>query len=352
MKMLSSKVKITLALFAVVCLAAQVESQSGRVRSRPTAPQDQDDKDTLKLRVEEILLPVSVRSGDGKLPPHLQRGDIVVLEDGKRQQVTSVMRTPANVLLILDSSGETNFRKDNNVNRDLALKIIDSLSEQDQAAIITYAERVSLICPWTADKQALRHALNWSFRPGIRSNFYDCIEYAAEQVLPKVSGRRSVVMLSDGVDSNGDRRFEEALVAIHHARATVYVASPNAFLLDELKPIAFNPLSWFEMIDPNNRKRLEPIRRYYRDLEAAEVRLKGFAEETGGAVWIPPTRDAFKTVSDKIISEIGTEYVVAYMSERPPRDTGFHPVKVYATRPELQIRTRRGVYSNIAAGSH
>jgi hypothetical protein len=108
-----------------------------------------------------------------------------------------------------------------------------------------------------------------------------------------------------------------------------------------------------------------------RQLEAAEIRLKGLAEETGGAVWNPARRveckpkknlliepperkkgsdDALdcEAVSKRIVEEIGTEYVISYSSERAAGDTKFHTVKVFSTRPEIKIRARRGVYSNAA----
>jgi VWFA-related protein len=173
--------------------------------------------------------------------------------------------------------------------------------------------------------------------------------YAAEEVLPKVSGRRSVVIMTDGVDSFDELDFEKVLTALHRARATVYIVSQNAMLLREIKPRAFNAMSWYEMLDPGNRKRIERLRAYYRQLEAAEITLKGLAEETGGAIWNPGTREEFARLSPQINTEIGTEYLFAYSTERQPNDTRFHAINVYATIPGLQVRSRRGIYANAIA---
>lgn len=333
------------------CAASSAHAQSGRNRATPAPPrnQEKDNSDTLKLRAEEVLLPVSVRSDLGKLPPRLDLSDFIVTEDGKRQYITSVMRTPANVLLILDTSGEVLTYKNINLHRDIALKVIDSLGAEDRAAIITYGDRVSLLSPWTTSKEDLRHALKWKFKPGIRAPFYTSLIYASEEVLPKVSGRRSVVIISDGVESIDATTFEKAFSALHHARATVYVATPIAILLQELKPRAFNALSWYERLDGRARKRIDQMRRYYRQLEAAEVILKGMTEETGGAMWNPLTREQFISSATRIIAEIETEYVIAYSSERPADDTAFHPVKVFPARPGFHVRSRRGIYANLPA---
>jgi VWFA-related protein len=350
------RVKVAFALWLVIAVVAEVQSQSGRNRDKsPARPQNNNnqdlDDDALRLRVEEVLLPVSVRNNLGKLPADLRLSDFIVTEDGKRREVNAVMRTPANILFIIDTSGET-VLKNINLNRDLALKMIEALGSEDRAAIITYGDKVDLVSAWTSDKAALRQALNWKFKPGLQGDFYNSILYAAEEVLPKVSGRRSVVLITDGRDSyerpvieGGTLMFEKALSALHRARATVYIASQIEVLLREIKPRAFNALSWYERLDPSGRKRIDQLRRYYRQLEAAEVSLRGLAEETGGMMWNPGTAEEFGKISNPMVAEIGTECVIAYSSQRPPADTSFHAVKVYGTRPDLFIRFRRGIYA-------
>ncbi len=341
--------KIVTAIAVLVLLAGltnfQAAAQSGR-RPDKTEPDRKDDKDTIKLRSEEILLPVSVRSDTGKLPTYLEPSDLIVSEDGKRQKVTSVMRTPANILIVIDTSGQLMNRKETSLHRELALQIIDSLGEEDHGAIISYADQVSLISDWTRSKEELRRALNWKLKPGIESRFYEALNYAAKEMLPKVIGRRSVVLLSDGVDTDSAHLFNDVLANLHRARATLYAACQNAFVLKELKKIAHNPLAWYEMIDPKMRKRYNTMRKYVRQLEAAEVSLRGLVTETGGALWVPQTQEEYSALTPRIAEEIGSEYVVAYISEREPEDNGFHPVKVYVTRGELKVRTRRGVYPN------
>lgn len=335
-------------LLVAVASTASVGAQSGRNRGQAKPQTHHDDKDTIRLRVEEVLLPVSVHSDLGKLPPNLQKTDFILTEDGKKQAINSVMHTPANILFVLDAGGDSTL-KNLNLNRDLALKMVDSMGPEDKAAVITYSDQVNLLSQWTGDKMALHHALQWDFKPGIRSDFYQSLQYAAEEVLPRVSGRRSVVVISDGVDSFNELDFEKVLTALHHARATAYVISQNEILLRELKPRAFNPLSSYEMLDPIARKRIWALRAYYKQLEAAEITLKGLAEETGGAVWNSGTREEFAKLSPQITTEIGTEYLFAYSTERARDDTKFHAINVYPTRPGLQVRSRRGIYANTTA---
>jgi VWFA-related protein len=342
------------ALCLMLAMAADLSAQSGRLRKQAPVRQHHadDDSDPVRLRVEEVLLAINVRNAFGKLPVDLKRTDFIVTEDGKRHEVNDVMRTPANILFILDNSGEQTV-KNINAHRDLALKMIEALGAEDRAAIITYGDSIQLLSAWTGDKTALRRALDWKFKPGTEADFYNSIIYGCDEVLSKVSGRRSIVMLTDGIDSyekpvaeGATLMFEKALAALHRARATVYVAGPNEILLKALKPEAYNALSWYERLDPMQRKKIDRLRRYYRQLEAAELSLKGLAEETGGAAWLPETREAFVGMSNRMVEEIGTECVIAYSTERAADDASFHAIKVYGTRADISIRFRRGIYAN------
>ena len=363
--------RILLAFSIMLCAASTLSAQSGRNRSTPQ-PRSKDDDTAVRLRVEEVLLTVNVRDREGRPTATLQPSDFIVTEDGKKQHVTSVMQTPANVLLIIDASGNAMGLKDNNLNRDLALKIIDTLGENDRAAIISYGDSVNLLSGWTSDKQELRQALKWKLKPGIESCFLDSLKFASEKLLPQATGRRSVVLLSDGVDSLYKNYFEDALEALHRARAIVYIVCQNARLLKQLKSEAHNPLSWYERLDPKARKRIDEQRRYYRQVQAAQAMLEGIAAGTGGLMVNLKSRVRCKeaqmgiflkkdgpkddegefdceSIKKSIAAEIGSEVVIAYSSERRLEEEDFHLIKVFSTRVGTEVRARWGVYSDIAA---
>ncbi|MEW6209443.1 MAG: VWA domain-containing protein [Acidobacteriota bacterium] len=336
------KLKTTIALVFCLLLSMIVSAQSGRVRDRAKSSQKDD---VLRLRAEEVLLTVSVRSFNGKLPSHLDPRDFIVAEDDRRQHITAIQRTPANALLILDTSGELPQVKTINQNREAALKIIEGLASEDSAAIVTYSDKVELISAWTKDHAELRRALDWKFRPGLKARLYDSLLFASEEVLPKAGGRRSIVLITDGVDTFNPSAFSEAVKALHRARATVYIVSLSALIMNEINPRAFNPLSWYEKLDPQARLRIERLRAYAAQIKAADSILKRLVEETGGAMWTPTTMDEFRDINNRVIEEMGTEYVIAYSTDRKPDDESFHLVKVYPTHHDITVRARRGVYA-------
>jgi hypothetical protein len=140
--------------------------------------------------------------------------------------------------------------------------------------------------------------------------------------------------------------LHEALAALHRARATVYVVSLAAVVLEEIKPRAYNSLSWYEMLDPRKRALIQKLRAYASRMKAGEIALNRFVEETGGALWNPPTFDDLMKINYRVLEEIGTEYLIAYSSDRKPDDKEFHLVRVFPTSRNLVVRARRGVYAN------
>src|SRR5438445_429406 len=119
---------------------------------------------------------------------------------------------------------------------------------------------LGLIIALSSQVQPQSGRLRGQSKPPQHHDEKETIRLRAEEVLPKVVGRKSVVVVTDGIDSFDELDFEAVLTKLHRSRATVYVVSQNEMLLRELKPRAFNPLSWYEMIDPAARKRIEKLR--------------------------------------------------------------------------------------------
>ena len=73
----------------------------------PTPPPE----DPIKISTEEVHLNVTAQSDAGKFIPTLTANDLLVVEEGDPQTITSIKKVPANVLLLLDMGSELNFVK-------------------------------------------------------------------------------------------------------------------------------------------------------------------------------------------------------------------------------------------------
>lgn len=81
-----------------LCVAAAAQE-------RPPAPEGEDE---LRVTVEEVRVTVAAYGAGGRFDATLSAEDLLVREDGVAQQVRGVYRAPAEVLLVLDTGGETN----------------------------------------------------------------------------------------------------------------------------------------------------------------------------------------------------------------------------------------------------
>jgi VWFA-related protein len=325
-------------------------AQSGRKPEQPAARTD----DAVHLRVEEVLVPIGVQSNTGKLPGRLLPSDIMVAEDKQRRQVTSVRRTPANILLVMDNSAEFPKFKRYELNHDAAFKVIDSLAEDDRAAIVTYGGEVQVLSGWTSDKVALRKSIDEKFKPRNTSHLYESLLYGAQELLPQASGRRSVVLLTDGYDSFTKNTLDKAREALDRARATVYVIAQNSMILSGVRPKAFNHdrISRLNIaMDSAYRAMIVRMQHYATVIEDERATLEELAEASGGAFWDPPTIDSFNDDAGFMVGEIESEYIIAYLSERPANDTGPHDLKVFPNHVGLKVRARRSIYSGLPAAT-
>jgi VWFA-related protein len=289
-------------------------------------------------------VPVTVQSDTGKLPDHLSPSDLIVAEDNARRTVTSLTRAPASIVLIVDNCIEFSGEKEVNLNRDAALQIVDSMGDQDRAAILTYGGKVEVLSGWTSDERILRQALTEGFKPGAKSHLYDSLVYAAEQLLPDRSGRHSVVLFTDGYDDYPRGALDRARQALDQARATVYVIDQSPMILARLKPIASDRGNVMKL-NPRFRQMMENEQRYVAAIQAEEKTMQQLAESSGGAFWDPRTADEFNRAYRSLIFDMGSEYVIAYTSERPVDDHALHDLKIYPNRLGLKVRIRHGVYS-------
>ena len=147
----------TLALVLTFAAGADLRAQSGRVIPTPTPAPDRDDQ--IKVFTEEVRIPVFARDQYGHFDPTLEVNDVLVLEDGQPQQVRSIRRIPASVLLVLNTGGELNPGLRSKTTRAMALQLVESLREGDSVAVLQFNRKVELIQTWTTDLAAVRHAL-------------------------------------------------------------------------------------------------------------------------------------------------------------------------------------------------
>ena len=141
--------------------------------------------------------------------------DVLVVEDDVPQQVKSVRRMPASVLLLLGTGGDSTPSMRANTTRDVALCVIETLREGDRVAVIQFNGKTRQRCRAgrptreagraRAPKQArLRRAARVCRRPSCARS--SCFE--SEPV-----GNRHLVLVTDGIEPRRDRSQDRCRLA-------------------------------------------------------------------------------------------------------------------------------------------
>lgn len=290
----------------------------------------------IRVDVNLVNLPFSVRDSRGQLVQTLTKDDIEVLEDGVPQTISHFSQGAASSLslgLIADASGsQKEFLKDHR--RHLTDFLKNVLQPGDQAFLLCFGNSLRLVSPLTGDREAITTQLrifqkgdhNASFPTvGPReirfqgTAFYDAIYHATEEILAKVdTGRRALIVFSDGEDNASAHHLLDAIEAAQRAGATVFC------------------LRYTEL----RHDRWTARNKYGRSV------MERIARETGGmdfdAAESVNLRDAFQ----QIAAILRASYDLGYTSSNPARDGSFRKVQLRARRPGLAFRHKTGYFAN------
>ena len=351
----------------------QIQQKQPQPLPSPT-PNEEDDR--VKVFTEEVRLPVVAVDQFGHYDPTVAPDDILVLEDGVAQQIKSVRRIPANVILVLDTGGELSglggVSKRTSLTRDVAIELLSRLREDIWVEVMQFNNSVNVLQTWTRDRPATLKVLKTKLSSGKRARFADAVAAAAQQLKDRPEGSRHVVFITDGVDSPGGKiDREQAIKQLAAARATVHIISYTEFVRQEKPkkagsdtirqvPTSHDPITSNDPTQPPGSTRspayvlgsitFDPAMRRQRkayevDLMKSQQVLTDMAEETGGQIFLPKTSDEMIAQAREAAREVGAEYVVTYRPKRPlsSAEKGqYRRIAVASRRVGLSLRSRRG----------
>ncbi|MGB7924112.1 MAG: VWA domain-containing protein [Pyrinomonadaceae bacterium] len=335
-------------------------------------PAAREGQDSLTVFTEEVRLPILVTDDEGRFDPTLEAGDILVLEDDVPQEVRSVRHMPANVLLLLDTSGGINPAMKTNTTRAIALAVVSKLKPGDRVSVLQAGDRVELLQPWTTDAEAITRALRTKLSSGKRKHLSEALFQAAAQLKEAPYGNRHLVLVTDGVESTQSSATQaaEAIRQLSGAQAAVHVISYTtigreamersgplvkfgntrartagdvAREADPTMPTASRgPVNVTIDTDRAMRRQRED---FIEALKRSEQRLTLLAAETGGRITSPESTEEMVRQGAEVAREIGAQYVVTYSPRRPlaeARAGEYRRVRVVLRRPGLSVRSRSG----------
>lgn len=365
--------RLFLILLPIVLLGIPAFAQEARP-TPSSSPRDlpRDEQESILTLTEEVQLTVTALDSRDHFDPALELVDILVLEDGIAQEIRSARNVPAHVILLLDTGGELNSAKRVPLTREIARRLVSALGAQDEISVLQFNSKVETLQPWTIDKQAVLHVLDTKLISGKRARFFDAVIAAAAQLHDRPQGNRHVVMITDGVQSPGERVDQAvALTQLQASNAVVHVISytsvsggtmqhqrqlkrnrDKSIVPDDavnsvggeagsVAKRAHQPGGVIFDMDPERRQR---IKAYEEAMKVSEKQLARLSEESGGRIWLPESFDEMIDDGAEVAHLIDSQYVVTYKPRRAlasAPDGEVRHIDVVSRRVGLKLVSRR-----------
>jgi Ca-activated chloride channel family protein len=266
--------------------------------------------------VDVVNVLCTVRDRQQKYVTDLKQEDFEIIEDGVRQKVqffsneTGEDAQPLTVVLLIDTSGSVKDKL--GFLQEAASEFLSQTlrKNKDLAAVVQFDSEVSLIQDFTYDNSVLENAI-LSIRAGGSTKLYDAIWVSVNELLRHEVGRRMLVILSDGADTQSMTRDNEALKVAQEQDVVIYGIGVRSARFD-----------------------------------SDFGKLKKFAEGTGGLFFnsnvdLQKIREAFRRIN----RGIKNQFALGYVSTNPRRDGSFREVKVRMKPSGLKVTHRKGYYA-------
>ena len=287
--------------------------------SQPTKEpgDDVDEADVVRVSSNLVPIPASVVDNRGVALTSLIVDDFELRVDGQLRPISDISRadSPVRMVMLFDNSGSLDMARgfEKHAAQQFFRRV---LRPADEAAIYSIELDSYLAQPMTRDVRRLEQTIESFGKPEGATSLFDAIIAAAAYLRP-YSGRRVIVIVSDGIETTSRADFETTMHRVLADDCQIYVVQTGLY---------------------DGGANLRAL--------AAERRMEQLAAQTGGAAYIPKTTSALDTAFQEIAADLAQQYVLSYYQAEENRDGRFHAIELkIKSRKDVRVRARRGYYS-------
>jgi len=182
----------------------------------------------IRSHVTLVQVSCTVTAPDGTQVRGLTRDNFRIFEGGAAQEIASfdASATPASIALVLDVSPSI-FHELAEM-RDAAHSLAANLSPADEIAVVSFSSEAHLVLPFSTDRALLDRAIQSKNLAGVEnsteSNIYESVFVTARELFHGRTGRKAIVLLTDGQDSGLGLTWDAASAQPHEGAAASRLA--------------------------------------------------------------------------------------------------------------------------------
>ena len=176
----------------------------------------------IKVETNFVTLPVTVLDRNGRFISGLGQREFKIFENGVEQKVEyfASVEKPFTVVLLLDVSPSTQYQIDQ-IHR-AATSFVNQLRTQDKVMVVAFDQGYKVLVRPTSDRFRLREAIRRA-RFGSGTSLYDAVSTTIDRELRNISGRKAIVLFTDGVDTTSrNSNYQSTLRRVEEVDALIY----------------------------------------------------------------------------------------------------------------------------------
>lgn len=301
----------------------------------PTPDIVEDDGEVIKVNTELVNVLFTAQDRDRRLLTELKKEDVRILEDGQEQETVEFGRQvdlPLSLAILVDTSAsqERTLPELKSAAKSFVQSVVRPA--KDEVAVVSFTGEATLEQGMTSNVARLQRAIDRvEFVPpsgyvggGVvvggqvpgtppisgrnqtvqgSTAIWDAIWVTSEEVLGPApeKTRRAIILLTDGYNTFGKKKLDEAVQAALRSEAVIYSIG----------------------IGDN----------FYAGVD--EGALKKISERTGGRAFFPRDEGELRRAFDQIQVEMRSQYLISYEPTNSKRDGSYRRIEIRISNPDL-----------------
>ncbi|HLJ50251.1 MAG TPA: VWA domain-containing protein [Bryobacteraceae bacterium] len=349
------------------------------------------DNTVFKTDVKVVNVFATVHDKHGKIVRDLKKEDFTLTEDGRPQAITYFSQEsnlPLTLGLLIDTSGSQ--RNVLGQERTASRRFLDQVlrEDKDHGFLLHFDREVELLQDLTSSRKKLQDALDlleapqmqrygggggpgggtsgggggqndgggYGGRGGRRGGggggtaLYDAVYLAANDVLKNQTGRKAVIVLSDGVDRGSKETLTEAIESAQRADTLVYsiLFADHEAYGNGMGPRMGGRRGGMGGGGMGGGGMGGGRGRYPQQEQRPDGKkiLERLSQETGGSFFEVSKKHTVEDIYNEIEEELRNQYSLGYTPDKAGGSSGYRTIAVTLGKKDLIVQARAGYYSD------
>jgi Ca-activated chloride channel family protein len=305
---------------------------------------------TIKVTVNEVIVPVTVTDEKGKFVSNLDQADFQILDQGKPQNIRFFTRERNQPVVIgflidLSNSTRTQWKNFEQASEEMIIQMLPGGNKKFSGYLIGYSSEAELMVDTTTDPDKLLEKLR-KLKPGGGAALYDsiyqaCTSRALVQGEP-VEPRRVLIVVGDGNDNASKHSLEEVLELAQRNLVTIYGISTTSYGFG-----SEGDKNLVRLAEETGGRVEYPLQDVYKDVSGylSQPRDEGnYAIQPGTGGYAAAVSTSICKAIANVAGEITTQYILRYIPEDSDSTKQFRTINVKVALANVKVRARKGYY--------